>query len=142
MRIDARLHLLLVAVLLLSGAQRQRLVDPIPWEPVEVYEADDPSAIVTATPLEVGAPAPEAGWLLHGKSYPRIGAAYLDLMSAYKTMERGRRLDRWTCDEVHAATIEGLRVCRQAHPRTFAAGAAVGFGSCAGIGWAVEGARP
>ena len=87
MTIDARLLLLAAVVLLCTGAQRHRLIDPIEWPDLDPYEPEDVRTLVTASAAVVaGDPAPFDG------------------------------------------------VC-------VAAGAGVGFGGCAAIGWALEGAR-
>lgn len=135
--------LLIAACVLLMGADRQRLVDPIEWQEVAPYVADDLREIAPErVKVLAGDPAPFDGWLLAGGAFPRVVAAYDDAVGAYQTCARGRAEDRWFADRVHGATIEGLRTCRKSHPRTFAAGAAVGFGGCAATGWFIEGVRP
>ena len=131
MTIDARLLLLAAVVLLCTGAQRHRLIDPIEWPDLDPYEPEDVRALVTASEAVVaGDPAPFD-----------VVAAYEETARALVQEQRGRRGDRWDADRMHGATIEGLAICRAAHPRTFAAGAGVGFGGCAVTGWILEGAR-
>ena len=142
MTIDPRLLLLAAVVLLCTGAQRHRLIDPIEWPDLDPYEPEDVRALVTASAAVVaGDPAPFDGLCLAGGSMARVVAAYEETVRALEQEQRGRRGDRWDADRMNAAVVEGLVICRAAHPRTFAAGAGVGFGGCAAIGWALEGAR-
>ncbi len=141
-QIDLRWVLVAVSVLALTGAGRHRLVDPIPWEEVTRYEPDDLREVVTdRAKLLAGDPAPFDGWLLAGQGFARSVEAYEDASRALGACYRWREEDRQFADRMHAATVEGLKTCRKSKPRDFAAGAAVGFGACAGVGWAVEGAR-
>lgn len=143
MTIDARLLLLAAVVMLCTGAQRHRLIDPIEWPDLDHYKPEDVRALVTASEAVVaGDPAPFDGLCVAGGSMARVVAAYEETVRALEQEQRGRRGDRWDADRIHGATVEGLIVCRAAHPRTFAAGAGVGFGGCAAAGWIIEGARP
>lgn len=142
LHLDARLLLLAVALLCLPGARRQKLIDPIPWEQPEIYEAEDFGALVPDRVLVVaGDPAPFDGWLLAGASFPRLAAACGETAGALDDCNANRRRDRYLADEIHASTVDGLKTCRASKPRDFAAGCGVCFGGAAVIGWAVEGAR-
>ena len=142
MTIDGRLALLVLALLLLPGAERHRLIDPIKWPDLDPYEPEDVRALVTASAAVVaGDPAPFDGVCVAGGSMARVVAAYEETARALEQEQRGRRGDRWDADRMNAAVIEGIVICRAAHPRTFAAGAGVGFGGCAVTGWILEGVR-
>lgn len=141
-QIDLRWILVAVSVLALTGAGRHRLIDPIPWEDVARYEPEDLRDVVKdRAKVLAGDPVPFDGWLLAGQGFARSVEAYEDASRALVACYRWRDEDRRFADRIHAATVEGLKTCRASKPRDFAAGAAVGFGACAGVGWAVEGAR-
>lgn len=134
--------LLLAVALLLPGARRVRLIDPIPWVEVTAYESDDLRDIVQARAKVVaGDPVPFDGWVLSGQDFARLVAAYEDLAAQLSATEEARRRDRYLADEIHASTVDGLKTCRANRPKDFVAGAGVGFAGCAAVGWAVSEGR-
>lgn len=140
--IDIRLVLLLASTLVLTGAKKHRLIDPIPWEEAARYVPKPLEDVVTdRAPALAGDPVPFDGWVLGGKSFSRVVESYEDTSRALKACYLWREQDRVFADRIHASTVEGLRACRNSKPRDFAAGAAIGFAGCAGVGWAVESAR-
>lgn len=143
--IDARLILLLLVVLACTGARRHKLIDPIEWDELAVDTFPPVADILGGTaPVFVvaGETVPHDGWLLAGTGYPQFGAQYMAQGVALDTCNRGRRGDRWDADGMLESVIEGLKTCRAAHPRTFAAGCGVCFGGAAAAGWAIEAGRP
>lgn len=140
--IDARLLLIAAVVMLGTGAQRHRLIDPIEWGDLDPYAPEGLRELVTASAAVVaGDPAPFDGVCVAGDSMSRVVAAYEETARALEQEQRGRRGDRWDADRAHGGTIEGLRVCRANAPRVFAAGCGVCFGGAAAAGWAIEAGR-
>lgn len=141
-RVDTRWVLLALCVLFLTGAQRNRLVDPIQWVEPEQWRAPQLKSVISESIAVVaGEAVPFDGVLLAGDSAYRVQVAYDTAVKAEASCQRWRREDRYFADRVHGAVVEGLKTCRKSKIRDFGAGVGVGFAGCAGIGWAVESRR-
>lgn len=127
--------LLLAAILLLPGARRQRLVDPIPFAEFTRYEPAPGPDILGAQPIRVlaGDTVPADGWLIPAGGYSRLAEGYDDASRALGACYDARELDRWLAAESMAGTIAGLKTCRAEGVRSFFVGTAVGYGVCSGV---------
>ena len=141
MSVDVRWLLLACAVLLLGGAKRVRLIDPIEWQDFTEFVPPTGSELIGGTAAALvlaGDLAPHDGWVLPGRAYPRLAEGYADLSKALDSCFLARRRDRAYADAVHAATIEGLRTARREQGRAYLMGVATGVGGCGAV---IGGAR-
>jgi hypothetical protein len=141
MSVDVRWLLLACAVLLLGGAKRVRLVDPIEWAEFVEFAPPTGSELVGGTAAALvlaGDLAPHDGWVLPGRSFHRLAEGYTELSKALDSCYIERRRDRFYADAVHGSTIEGLRTARREQGRAYLMGVATGVGGCGAV---IGGAR-